>query len=141
MSKTVYILISIVIIFLIAIAIYTSYIPNSEKQKTITENTETSVAITSLSETTPVNTAIETLPTPIETTIAETIETITEDINKNLPTLKLVVYEGPVIVDSDMCTPSVLNAQPTLHNGHYYYKYSDALSWTDAKGPRKNFIV
>jgi hypothetical protein len=36
MSKTVYILISIVIIFLIAIATYTSYTPNSEKQKTTT---------------------------------------------------------------------------------------------------------
>ena len=56
-----------------------------------------------MSETTPANTAIETLSTPSETTIVETIETITEDINKNLPTLKLVVYEGPVIVDSDMC--------------------------------------
>jgi hypothetical protein len=103
MSKTVYILISIVIIFLIAIAIYTSYIPNSEKQKATAENTETSVALTFLPETTPATTAIETLSTPSETIAVETIQTTTENINKNLPTLKLFVYEGPVIVDSDMC--------------------------------------
>ena len=35
-------------------------------------------------------------------TIEET-ETTVEEISKSLPTLKLVVYEGPVIVDSDMC--------------------------------------
>ena len=30
-------------------------------------------------------------------------ETTVEEISKSLPTLKLVVYEGPVIVNSDMC--------------------------------------
>lgn len=51
-----------------------------------------------------------------ETTIIESItrtqntltdreesEITAEDINKSLPTLKLVVYEGPVIVDSSLC--------------------------------------
>jgi hypothetical protein len=58
----------------------------------------------SLPETTSATTAIETLSTPSTTTVIETIETTTEDISKNLPTLKIIVYEGPVIVqDSDMC--------------------------------------
>jgi len=51
-----------------------------------------------------------------ETTITESItstqntltdkeetKTTAEDINKSLPTLKLVIYEGPVIVDSNLC--------------------------------------
>jgi hypothetical protein len=55
-------------------------------------------------ETTLAAAAIETLSAPVTTTAAETIETTTEDISKNLPTLKIVVYEGPVILqDSDMC--------------------------------------
>ena len=33
----------------------------------------------------------------------EETEITAEDINKSLPTLKLVVYEGPVIVDSSLC--------------------------------------
>jgi len=37
------------------------------------------------------------------TTDKEETETTAEDINKSLPTLKIVVYEGPVIVDSDLC--------------------------------------
>ena len=37
------------------------------------------------------------------TDTTEETETTVEEINKSLPTLKLVVYEGPVIVDSDMC--------------------------------------
>jgi len=49
-------------------------------------------------------TTIETLSTPSTTTVIETTETTTENISKNLPTLKIIVYEGPVIVqDSDMC--------------------------------------
>jgi hypothetical protein len=43
------------------------------------------------------------LSTSSTTTVIETIETTTEDISKNLPTLKLFVYEGPVIVESDIC--------------------------------------
>ena len=37
------------------------------------------------------------------TDTTEETETTVEEISKSLPTLKLVVYEGPVIVDSDMC--------------------------------------
>ena len=103
-KKTVFIIISIIIIFLIAVAIYTSYAPNSEKQKTVDVSTETSTISMSLPETTLATTTIETSGTPSTTTVIETIETTTEDISKNLPTLKIIVYEGPVIVqDSDMC--------------------------------------
>lgn len=104
MRKISFIIISIIIVFLLALAVYTIYAPNQEKQKTSAESTETSAAITSLPETTPETTSIETLPTPSETTAAETTQTTNEDINKNLPTLKLVVYEGPVIIeDSSIC--------------------------------------
>jgi len=103
-KKFVSIIISIILIFLIAIAIYTSYAPNSKKQKTVVVSTETSTTSMSLTETTSATTSIETLSTPSTTTVIETTETTTEDISKNLPTLKIIVYEGPVIVqDSDMC--------------------------------------
>ena len=103
-KKFVSITISIIIIFLIAVAVYTSYAPNSKKQKTAAVSTETSTISMSLPETTLATTATETLSIPSTTTVIETIETTTEDISKNLPTLKLIVYEGPVIVqDSVMC--------------------------------------
>jgi len=103
-KKFVSITISIIIIFLIAVAIYTNYTPNSKKQKTAAVSTETSTITMSLPETTLTTTAIETSSTSSTTTVKETIETTTEDISKNLPTLKIIVYEGPVIVqDSDMC--------------------------------------
>ena len=103
-KKFVSITLSIIIIFLIAIAVYTSYAPNSKKQKTVAASTETSAISMSLPETTLTTTAIETLSTPSTTTAIDTIETTTEDIDKSLPTLKIIVYEGPVIVqDSDMC--------------------------------------
>ncbi|MHB1346102.1 MAG: hypothetical protein ACYCXK_01310, partial [Candidatus Humimicrobiaceae bacterium] len=87
-----------------AVVVYSIYTPNPKKQKTVAESTETSVAITSLTETTSETTSIETLSTPSETTATETTQTTNEDINKNLPTLKLVVYEGPVIIeDSSIC--------------------------------------
>ena len=97
------IIISIIIIFLTVIAIYTINDSNPEKQKTIAESTGTSAASTSLPEVTIATTAIETESTSSTTTVIETIETTAEDINKNLPTLKLIVYEGPIMVDSDMC--------------------------------------
>ena len=97
------IIISILILFLIAVAIYTNNASNSEKQKTVAVSTETSTIRVSLPETT-LATTIETLGTPSTTTVIETIETTTTDINKNLPTLKIIVYEGPVIIqDSDIC--------------------------------------
>jgi len=103
-NKTVFIIISIIIIFLIAVAINTKYNPNSENQKTIAVGTETSTTIIALPETTLETTTIEALSTPSTTAAIETIETTTEDICKNLPTLKIIVYEGPFIVqDSDMC--------------------------------------
>src|SRR5665647_1104549 len=103
-KKFVSITISIIIIFLIAVAAYASYAPNSKKQKTVAVSTETSTISMSLPETTLATTAIETLSTPSTTTVIETIEITTEDISKNLPTLKIIVYEGPIIVQgSDMC--------------------------------------
>ena len=103
-KKFVSIIISIILIFLIAIAVYTSYAPNSKKQKTVAVSTETSTISMSLPETTSATTSIETLSTPSTTTVIETTETTTEDISKNLPTIKIIVYEGPVIVqDSDIC--------------------------------------
>jgi hypothetical protein len=103
-NKFVYFIISLIIVFLIAVSVYTIYSPNSKKQKTTAVSTETSAISMSSLETTLAATAIETLSAPVTTTAAETIETTTEDISKNLPTLKIVVYEGPVILqDSDMC--------------------------------------
>ena len=103
-KKFVPVTISIIIIFLIAVAIYTSYAPNLKKQKTAAVSTETSTNSRSLPETTVATTAIETSSTPSTTTAKETIETTTEDISKNLPTLKISVYEGPVIIQgSDIC--------------------------------------
>lgn len=103
-NKFVYFIISLIIIFLIAVSVYTIYSPNSKKQKTTAASTETSAISVSSPETTLAAAAIETLSAPVTTTAAETIETTTEDISKNLPTLKIVVYEGPVILqDSDMC--------------------------------------
>jgi len=64
-------------------------IPNNDSlTTTIVEQTMTTESITS---------------TQNITTDKEETETNAEDINKSLPTLKLVVYEGPVIVDSDLC--------------------------------------
>ncbi len=96
------ILISLSVIFLIAIVIYTNSASNPKKQKTAAESTETTEVSTSLQEVTPTTISIETESTPSIATVIETIAT-TEDTSKNLPTLKLIVYEGPVIVDSDMC--------------------------------------
>ena len=87
-KKFVSIIISIILIFLIAIAIYTSYAPNSKKQKTVVVSTETSTISMSLPETTSATTSIETLSTPSTTTVIETTETTTEDISKNLPLLR-----------------------------------------------------
>ena len=97
------IIISISIIFLIVVAVYTSKDSNLEKQKTIAKSTETLAESTSLPEVTIAPTAIESESTPGTTTVIETTQTTAEDISKNLPTLKLIVYEGPVIVGSDMC--------------------------------------
>ncbi|MCL4416526.1 MAG: hypothetical protein M1365_07510 [Actinobacteria bacterium] len=99
------ILIFLSVIFLITIAVYTSNAANSEKQKAAAESIETIAATTSLTEVTTANTTTttaETLSTPNTTTVTETIET-TEDTSKNLPTLKLIIYEGPVIINNDMC--------------------------------------
>lgn len=96
------ILISLSVIFLIAIVIYTNSASNPKKQKTADESTETTEVSTSLQEVTPTTISIETESTPSIATVIETIAT-TEDTSKNLPTLKLIVYEGPVIVDNEMC--------------------------------------
>ncbi len=110
-NKVVIITISIVIVFLIVVVIYTSYIPNPEKQEIVVTTTETpETAAAPIPETTQMTAATEidddqnTVSTPSTATIIETVETTAEDISKNLPTLKLVIYEGPVIIqDSDIC--------------------------------------
>ena len=103
-KKFVSITISIIIIFLIAVVVYTSYTPNSKKQKAGAASTETSTINMSLPEATVATTASETSSTPNTTIAIETIETTTGDISKTLPTLKIIVYEGPVMVqDGDMC--------------------------------------
>lgn len=115
MKKFVSILISLVILFLIAVAVYKSYTPNSGIQKTAAVNAETSTISTSLPETAPAAAANETAGdstttaanvTAISITTETAIETVgstTEGVNINLPTLKLIIYEGPVSVqDSDM---------------------------------------
>lgn len=59
-----------------------------------------SLATTMVEETTTTESITSTQNT---STDKEETETTAEDINKSLPTLKLVVYEGPVIVDSNLC--------------------------------------
>jgi hypothetical protein len=123
-KKFISITISIIIIFLIAVVIYESNASDKKKQTDADTETGTSAEEMLLPETTPdaaSETSLETSPdtaaetsretatteissTPVTTTAIETIETDTEEINKNLLTLRLVVYEGPVIVqDGDMC--------------------------------------
>jgi len=103
-SKFVSIIISIVIIFLIAVAVYKSYTPNSKIQETTDISAETPAASEPLTETAPAATAIETISIATTEAILETVEATTEDIDINLPTLKIIVYEGPVIVqDNELC--------------------------------------
>jgi septal ring-binding cell division protein DamX len=127
MRKFVLILISLVILFLIAIAIYKSYTPNSEIQKTASVSAEASTISTALAETVPVTVANETANYSSTTTANETsnsstttaageisnsstttaateaVESTTQEVDINLPTLKLSIYEGPVVVqDSGM---------------------------------------
>jgi hypothetical protein len=115
MKKFVSILISLVILFLIAVAVYKSYTPNSVIEKPAAVSAETSAIITSLQETGLATAANETANSSTTTaaneaanssttvTATETVESTTEEVDINLPTLKLVIYEGPVVVqDSDM---------------------------------------
>ena len=103
MKKFVSILISLVILFLIAIAVYKSYVPNSGIQKAEAISAETSAISASLPETAPATAANVTPISSTTETAIETVESTTEGVNINLPTLKLIVYEGPVSVQgSDM---------------------------------------
>jgi hypothetical protein len=127
MKKFVSILISFVILFLIAVAVYKSYTPNSEIQKTAALSAETSAISEPLIDTAPAIAANETAGVSSTTaanetagvssttaanetanssttvTATDTVESTTEEVNINLPTLKLIIYEGPVAVqDSDM---------------------------------------
>jgi hypothetical protein len=115
MKKFVSILISLVILFLIAVAVYKSYTPNSEVQKTAAVSAETSAISASLTETAPATVANETTVDSSTTAANDTVSSSTtetasvttestiETTDINLPTLKLIVYEGPVTVqDSDM---------------------------------------
>ena len=109
-NKFVSIIISIVILFLITVAVYKSYTPNSRIQKTAAISAETSAVSVSLTETASTTSAIEAesastttaaieaASSSTEETTLETVEPTTEDISKNLPTLKIIVYEGPVTV-------------------------------------------
>jgi hypothetical protein len=115
MKKFVSILISLVILFLIAVAVYKSYTPNSNIQKTADESAETSAISEAIPETSLATTSNEDTISSVTTAANETASTstmetalvttettaVTTDIN--LPTLKLIVYEGPVKVqESDM---------------------------------------
>jgi hypothetical protein len=139
MRKFVLILISLVILFLIAIAVYKSYTPNSEIQKTEAVSAETSSVSASLPETAQVTAVDETANSSTTTaaddsanfstttaaddsadastttaaddsanfstttTTTETVESTTQEVDINFPTLKLRIYEGPVAVqDSGM---------------------------------------
>jgi hypothetical protein len=115
MRKFVLILISLVILFLIAIAVYKSYTPNSEIQKTAAVSAETSAISTSLPETVQTTAVDETANSSTTTAVdetansstttasTETVESTTQEVDINLPTLKLSIYEGPVVVqDSGM---------------------------------------
>jgi hypothetical protein len=115
MKKFVSILISLVILFLIAIAVYKSYTPNSGVPETAAVSAETTSTSTSLAETAPATAANETANSSITvsadetvnssttTAATETVESTTEYVDINLPTLKLIIYEGPVAVqDSGM---------------------------------------
>lgn len=125
-SKFTSIIISIIILFLITVAVYKSYTPNSKtsKESAISDeasaasislpetaletaaNEATGISTTTAAETTGISTttaANETINSSTGQSVSETIETTTEVINKNLPTLKLIVYEGPIAVpDSDL---------------------------------------
>jgi len=112
MRKTAFIIISLIIVFLLAIAVYSIYRPGPEKQEAITEDSKAPESITSLPETVPETTSADILSTTSDTTAEETAQITPEetaqataqDTSENLPTLRLVVYEGPVAVqDSDMC--------------------------------------
>jgi hypothetical protein len=115
MKKLVSILISMVILFLIAIAIYKSYTPNSDIQGTAAVSAETTSTGTTLVETTPAivanetanssttTSANETANSSATTATTETVESTALEVDINLPTLKLIIYEGPVAVqDSGM---------------------------------------
>ena len=109
-NKFVSIIISLIILFLIVVAVYKSYTPNSKIQKDASMSTETSASSLPQTETAFTTTTTSAVTKSNENTITSgpetslvTIETTAEDINKNLPTLKLIIYEGPVTVqDSDM---------------------------------------
>jgi hypothetical protein len=116
MKKLVSILISLVILFLITVAVYKSYTPNSEIQKAAAVSADTSaISGTSLPETAPASATSETTSDSTTTgahetansltteTAIENVESTTEYVNINLPTLKLIIYEGPVQVqENDM---------------------------------------
>jgi hypothetical protein len=110
MKKFVSITISLIILFLIIVAVYKSYTPNSKIQKAADESAETSAISealpeTSLATTSNVDTissvttaANETTSTSNMETALVTTETTAGTTDINLPTLKLIVYEGPVAV-------------------------------------------
>ena len=68
-KKFVSIMLSIIIILLIAVVIYSTYAPNSKKQKTVAVSTETSTISASLPETTLATIVTETLSIPSTTTV------------------------------------------------------------------------
>ena len=103
--KIVLITISILITFLIVVTIYTIYIPDSEEQNiVVSSSAETTTIEVTIPETTQITTEIEIATTsspPATTTAIETAETTAEIPAQSPPTLRLIVYEGPVIVQED----------------------------------------
>ena len=106
-NKTVFITISLVIVFLIAVAVYTNYAPDQEGQIIEKDENETAEESISIPETTAEKTSI-TLPQATSPSSTATVEdkeetTAEEEQSGSLPTISLDIFEGPVIVDSNLC--------------------------------------
>jgi hypothetical protein len=97
MRRIAFILICIIIILIVVVVIFESYKSNLGKQEVVTESTAALLPVASAEETAPETTEAKTI-TSSETTISGTEQEITEDTGNNLPTLKLVINEGPIIV-------------------------------------------
>ena len=114
MKRITTILTFIIIIFLVGVAFYYSYSPNSEKQNIRSAaSLDTSNSSESFQETAESTAAIETsIKTSSTTAVADTIGTphtilTTAEIGdtaQNLPTLKIFISEGPTVIqENELC--------------------------------------
>ena len=91
------ILITILILTIFSVG-FSNIVSNINFSKVIPKNDNLTTITVDLTTTTE-----NIISTQNTTDTTEETETTAEEISKSLPTLKLVVYEGPVIVGSDMC--------------------------------------